>query len=75
MPQKTGMFWTESWMGLSNRLVLAWEGQWLEWRDFVDTQLWQVKPNMVCNGQREMWTSCQWQSKKDEQLEKVGNPL
>jgi hypothetical protein len=22
-----------------------------------------------------MWTSCQWQSKKDEQLEKVGNPL
>jgi hypothetical protein len=31
MPQKTGMFWTESWIGLSNRLVLAWEGQWLGW--------------------------------------------
>ena len=29
--KKTGLFWTESWMGLSNRLVLAWEGQWLGW--------------------------------------------
>jgi hypothetical protein len=66
MPQKTGVFWTESWMGLSNRLVLAWEEQRLGWRDFVNTQLWQVKlnRNLVCNGQREMWTSCQWQSRK-----------
>jgi hypothetical protein len=68
MPQKTGMFWTESWMGLSNRLVLAWEGQWLGWRDFClilscdkssQISIWfameQGRCGLVANGKAERW--------------------